>query len=72
MNRLFLEMVAVGLIAIALGVGTAQSERMAALEKKVAALEKHLSAYEDKLNDLSVAFIDHHGDYPRRMRDGRN
>ena len=38
------------------------------LEKRIDELQRSLKAYEDKVDDLSAAFIRHHGNYPRKVR----
>jgi len=42
--------------------------RLRARVKEIDALRADLKAYESKVNDLSQAYIRHHGEYPRTQR----
>lgn len=59
-----INLIILGVVVFLLGIEQGQVERA---QIKIRELEKHLIAYEHKVDDLSVAFINHHGDYPRRI-----
>jgi len=69
-------LISIGLVVFLIGVGWSQIEKekemrkveFIVLREEIDSLEKHLQAYEDKVDDLSVAFINHHGNYPRRIK----
>lgn len=45
----------------------AANERVADIEETSERTRRRLDAYADKVDDLSVAFINHHGSFPRRV-----
>ena len=47
-------------------------ERIEQIGKEVRTLRQELAIYKSAHEDLSIAFINHHGTYPRRIKNASN
>lgn len=75
-KQLIIDLLAILLLGVGVGIAFhvdkySIDQRMDALEKRTAKIEGSLKMYGYKVDDLALAYIDHFGMYPQKVRAGR-